>query len=692
MAARLTPAYQTFNTANGSSPLAGGKIHFYVSGSVSTNKDTFSDDTLLTANTNPLILDSAGRVQVDVWGDGNYKMVVADSNDTPIDTFDPVVGGSGITQIDTIADLTALTKATLTNGDEFYVSGYYAQGDQGGGTFYWDSSSTDTENGGTIIESDEGSTGRWLRIVDDTLTVKMFGAKGDGVTDDTTTIQAAIDTTIDGAELLFTIPNLTYLVGQLIFYHSGSYKCEALNGRFDSFRYISSNYASADAAFVLDGEDARWGDSVGYSPSFKNFVFWRTTQSGPCFGMRAIKFGTFKDCTFQGGTESLDINSGSGFSGYNTFTACRFNSGVNNPSWAHIGANLDARGTAGVNENYFTNCTFQESGTNLVLLASVGNNGHNVFTACDFSTAQDLGVSIGSGVGEAEFIGCRNEQNDIRDYASGGRNFQSAGENIRIIGGNYSSNKLATNERIEDLFPDGITVLGDIRIGTVGPYTDGASKNVSHEITAIRNASFPEFNFAGGNEQDAESTDVATGTDIITTGTHGYVVDDPVIYVEPINATGITGLTTGTTYYVIVDSTTTIQLAAAPAGGAINLTGAGTATASDPNRFILETYDEMTADWSQRRYRMRLNNENWMTMLPTLSSGSGSDLGVIGQTKPTIFSASGTFASGIYFGTGTPENVVTAVRGSIYLREDGGAGTSFYVKQVGSAATGWVGK
>ena len=59
MAARLTPAYQTFNTANGSSPLAGGKIHFYVSGSVSTNKDTFSDSTLLTANTNPIILDSA---------------------------------------------------------------------------------------------------------------------------------------------------------------------------------------------------------------------------------------------------------------------------------------------------------------------------------------------------------------------------------------------------------------------------------------------------------------------------------------------------------------------------------------------------------------------------------------------------------------------------------------------------------
>ena len=211
MAARLTPAYQTFNTANGSSPLAGGKIHFYVSGSVSTNKDTFSDDTLLTANTNPLVLDSAGRVQVDVWGDGDYKMVVADSNDTPISTFDPVSGGAGITKVNTIAELTAITKATLTNGDEFSVSGYYAQGDGVGGNFYWNSASTATANGGTIIASDEGGTGRWLRIVvGDIINVLMFGAVGDGVTDDTADIQAAIDS---GSPIVF--PAGTYASGPL---------------------------------------------------------------------------------------------------------------------------------------------------------------------------------------------------------------------------------------------------------------------------------------------------------------------------------------------------------------------------------------------------------------------------------------------------------------------------------------------
>lgn len=43
-------------------------------------------------------------------------------------------------------------------------------------------------------------------------------------------------------------------------------------------------------------------------------------------------------------------------------------------------------------------------------------------------------------------------------------------------------------------------------------------------------------------------------------------------------------------------------------------------------------------------------------------------------------------------GSGTPEGVVTAVVGSIYSRTDGGAATSFYVKESGSGNTGWVAK
>jgi len=44
------------------------------------------------------------------------------------------------------------------------------------------------------------------------------------------------------------------------------------------------------------------------------------------------------------------------------------------------------------------------------------------------------------------------------------------------------------------------------------------------------------------------------------------------------------------------------------------------------------------------------------------------------------------------FGSGSPESVVTAPVGAVYHRTDGGAGTSFYVKESGTSNTGWVAK
>lgn len=46
----------------------------------------------------------------------------------------------------------------------------------------------------------------------------------------------------------------------------------------------------------------------------------------------------------------------------------------------------------------------------------------------------------------------------------------------------------------------------------------------------------------------------------------------------------------------------------------------------------------------------------------------------------------------LFTGSGTPESVVTAPIGSIYMRTDGGAATSMYVKESGTSNTGWVGK
>lgn len=54
-------------------------------------------------------------------------------------------------------------------------------------------------------------------------------------------------------------------------------------------------------------------------------------------------------------------------------------------------------------------------------------------------------------------------------------------------------------------------------------------------------------------------------------------------------------------------------------------------------------------------------------------------------------SVNGTAAT-LSAGTGSPAGVVTAAVGSIWLRTDGGANTTLYVKESGAGTSGWVAK
>lgn len=74
--------------------------------------------------------------------------------------------------------------------------------------------------------------------------------------------------------------------------------------------------------------------------------------------------------------------------------------------------------------------------------------------------------------------------------------------------------------------------------------------------------------------------------------------------------------------------------------------------------------------------------------------GDGTNTIRLGNTSITDLRTSGAITSKYsYYGTGSPEGVVTADIGSFYSRTDGGAGTSFYVKESGMATnTGWIAK
>jgi hypothetical protein len=73
-------------------------------------------------------------------------------------------------------------------------------------------------------------------------------------------------------------------------------------------------------------------------------------------------------------------------------------------------------------------------------------------------------------------------------------------------------------------------------------------------------------------------------------------------------------------------------------------------------------------------------------VVPVTKTGTGipyfkAGVGIGAAGGPTITS-----------GAGTPEAAVTAPVGSLFVRTDGGASTTLYVKQSGTGNTGWVAK
>ena len=94
------------------------------------------------------------------------------------------------------------------------LQGYYAPGDGGGGTFYYNAASTLTPDGGMVLPCQKG--GNFVRSADEShVNVKWFGAKGDGIADDTKAIQAAIDSLPEGGGTVY-LPAGTFLISSTI--------------------------------------------------------------------------------------------------------------------------------------------------------------------------------------------------------------------------------------------------------------------------------------------------------------------------------------------------------------------------------------------------------------------------------------------------------------------------------------------
>ncbi|WP_160712197.1 hypothetical protein [Chitinophaga solisilvae] len=91
----------------------------------------------------------------------------------------------------TLNDLRTATSLVLT--EACHVLQHSLPGDGGGGVFTWDATDTvSVDNNGTIIKNINNANGRWKRVYDGrAVNVKWFGARGNGIADDTTALTQA---------------------------------------------------------------------------------------------------------------------------------------------------------------------------------------------------------------------------------------------------------------------------------------------------------------------------------------------------------------------------------------------------------------------------------------------------------------------------------------------------------------------
>ncbi|HBO8858514.1 glycoside hydrolase family 55 protein [Pseudomonas aeruginosa] len=169
---------------NNGHPLVGGRVYHYYVGT-NTPKDTYQDSGQTIPNTNPIVLDARGEASI--YGAGTYRQVLTTSSGVTIwdqVILDPssAVGG----------DLDALKDDLANNTDPL----------KGAGLVGFSNSAVYAD----------GTVGSGIREINAKIGVVVtdYGAKGDGVTDDTDSIKAAITAAGAGGDVIF--PEGTYLI------------------------------------------------------------------------------------------------------------------------------------------------------------------------------------------------------------------------------------------------------------------------------------------------------------------------------------------------------------------------------------------------------------------------------------------------------------------------------------------------
>ena len=299
-----------------------------------------------------------------------------------------------------------------------------------GGMFVWDEYSKEKDDGGTIITPEilrPNLNGRWKRVFKGPMSAKWFGAKGDGVTDDSAALElAASAAQVANADL--ELPAGTYLV-------SGPWILSGASRKVIGTGIVTIQRANPQELAKLTAV-ATAGDTKIMVSSTTNFFKGQTIQIASDASSHLVR----KIMTVASVDISLGVvNLTSKLS--NTFDPAKLPPGrkiVITPGLPDLNdydevIQFDKTVERGILEN------ISVVGIGLLVLGvlrqgiSYRGNGSLRCVNVESYNHPQAGVHISSGAGQFSFVDCNFHDNG---YAG----IYGAPRSVEVIGGNYSNN------------------------------------------------------------------------------------------------------------------------------------------------------------------------------------------------------------------------------------------------------------
>jgi hypothetical protein len=362
-----------------------------------------------------------------------------------------------LSPIGTIALLRAATSTTLP-GTVTFVEGYYALADGGEGMFeYKSSDATSSDNGGTIIV--DASSRRWYRATNGAdYSLRWFGSKGNGSTDDTTPVTSCA-TAAMAAGRGIRVPQGNFVInsGPIAIVPTSAFRMKGdgigistlscSNAASSLFTFTSTNYVTTPIEIcdltVSGSASATSGTMLNFSGGCAGLNLHNVNLLNGFNAISLAGTGTsqgfqLRDLTLVGFVnDGIIIQIGAG--GLGVFENIQMNTGAN-----ASGAGISMSGGQGL---WMTDIDIQGPPSCILMIAGSGQTIQDISMkgvwadgAARGATTAAIGINIAGGAGTTRRVTLTDCRASAMPGAIGLE--MSNVECVQIIGGRYIANGL----------------------------------------------------------------------------------------------------------------------------------------------------------------------------------------------------------------------------------------------------------